>query len=60
MFVSSLDQVWKNYKANSITTSVDPALHGQFVVEEASNALQAALICTQSSPTLRPSMSEVV
>ena len=60
MFLLSHDQVWKNYKANNITSSVDPALHGQFVPEEASNALQAGLLCTQSSVTLRPSMSEVV
>ncbi|KAK7330506.1 hypothetical protein VNO77_24701 [Canavalia gladiata] len=57
---SLLHSVWKNYKANNITESVDPALHGKFKVEEASNALQAGLLCTQSSVTLRPSMSEVV
>ncbi|TKY55220.1 Cysteine-rich receptor protein kinase 42 [Spatholobus suberectus] len=57
---SVLHSVWKNYKANNITASIDPALHGKFSVEEASNALQAGLLCTQSSVTLRPSMSEVV
>ncbi|XP_050918837.1 cysteine-rich receptor-like protein kinase 1 [Lathyrus oleraceus] len=57
---SILHCVWKNYKANNITTSVDPALQGKIVAEEASNALQVSLLCTQSSPPLRPSMSEVV
>lgn len=52
--------MWKNYKANNITASVDPSLHENFVAEEASNALQAGLLCTQSSVTLRPSMSEIV
>ena len=52
--------MWKNYNANIITSSVDPTLHGKFTAEEASNALQAGLLCTQSSDTLRPSMSEVV
>ncbi|KAK7389088.1 hypothetical protein VNO78_23920 [Psophocarpus tetragonolobus] len=59
-FTSVLYNVWKNYNANNITTSVDPALHGKFTVEEASNALQVGLLCTQSSFNLRPSMSEVV
>ncbi|KAL5064626.1 hypothetical protein RYX36_026363, partial [Vicia faba] len=57
---SVLHCVWKNYKTNNITTSVDPALLGKFVAEEVSNALQVSLLCTQSSPPLRPSMSEVV
>ncbi|KAK2409104.1 cysteine-rich receptor protein kinase [Trifolium repens] len=57
---SLLHYVWKNYIANNITISVDHDLHGNFEEEEASNALQASLLCTQSSPNLRPSMSEVV
>ncbi|CAK8563024.1 unnamed protein product [Lathyrus sativus] len=57
---SVINCVWKNYKASNITTSVDPALLGNFVAEEVSNALQVSLLCTQSSPPLRPSMSEVV
>lgn len=56
----SRDQVWKNYKAGNITASVDPALHGEFSLEEASKSLQAGLLCTQPSVGLRPSMSEVV
>ncbi|WVZ09125.1 hypothetical protein V8G54_013655 [Vigna mungo] len=60
MFILSLVQVWKNYKANNITASVDPVLQGKLTVEEASNTLQAGLLCTQSTVTLRPSMSEVV
>ncbi|XP_057762150.1 cysteine-rich receptor-like protein kinase 1 [Arachis stenosperma] len=57
---SVLHCIWKNYKAQNITASVDPALNGQFVEEEASNALKAALLCTQSSVSLRPSMSQVL
>lgn len=56
----NLDQVWKNYKANNITTSVDPAILGSFVAEDASNALQVSLLCTQSSPPLRPAMSDII
>ncbi|MED6105982.1 hypothetical protein PIB30_000771 [Stylosanthes scabra] len=57
---SVLHCVWKNYKAHNITASVDPVLNGQFAEEEASNALQVALLCTQSSVSLRPSMSQVI
>ncbi|KOM32788.1 hypothetical protein LR48_Vigan01g234400 [Vigna angularis] len=57
---SLLHSVWKNYKANNITASVDPVLQGKLTVDEASNTLQAGLLCTQSTVTLRPSMSEVV
>ncbi|KAL2321808.1 hypothetical protein Fmac_026187 [Flemingia macrophylla] len=57
---SVLHSVWKNYKAKNITASIDPILHGKFSVEEASNALQIGLLCTQSSVTLRPSMSDVI
>ncbi|KAI4336178.1 hypothetical protein L6164_014736 [Bauhinia variegata] len=46
--------------ANNITASADPSMQRQFSVQEASNALQAGLLCTQSSIALRPSMSEVV
>ncbi|KAK7265672.1 hypothetical protein RJT34_33295 [Clitoria ternatea] len=57
---SLLQSVWKNYKAGNILASIDPALHGKLKIEEASNALQVGLLCTQCSVTLRPSMSEVV
>ncbi|RDY08393.1 Cysteine-rich receptor-like protein kinase 1, partial [Mucuna pruriens] len=57
---SVLHSVWKNYKANNITASVDPALNGKVSVEEASKVLQVGLLCTQSSDTLRPTMSEIV
>ena len=53
-------QVWKNYKANKILECVDPSFDGGYSVREASNVLQIGLLCTQTSLTLRPSMSEVV
>lgn len=53
-------QVWKQYKSNSLAECIDPVLKGKFPVSEASNVLQIALLCTQASPDLRPSMSEVV
>ncbi|XP_023908140.2 cysteine-rich receptor-like protein kinase 42 [Quercus suber] len=57
---SVLRSVWKNYKANKILECVDPSFDGGYSVREASNVLQIGLLCTQTSLTLRPSMSEVV
>ena len=39
---------------------VDPALGSEFSSEEAILVLNAALLCTNASPTLRPTMSQVV
>ncbi|KAI6682856.1 hypothetical protein NL676_028769 [Syzygium grande] len=57
---SVLQSVWKQYKSNSLAECIDPVLKGKFPISEASNVLQIALLCTQASPDLRPSMSEVV
>lgn len=39
---------------------VDPALNGDYDAEEACRFLKIALLCTQDTPKLRPSMSTVV
>ena len=39
---------------------VDPSLGSKYSSEEAMRMLQLALLCTNPSPTLRPSMSSVV
>ncbi|XP_030531395.2 cysteine-rich receptor-like protein kinase 42 [Rhodamnia argentea] len=57
---SVLQSVWKHYKSNSLAECIDPVLKDKFPVSEALNVLQIALLCTQASPDLRPSMSEVV
>ncbi|KAK3439948.1 hypothetical protein EUGRSUZ_B00288 [Eucalyptus grandis] len=57
---SVLQSVWKQYKSNGLAECIDPVLKGTFPVSEALNVLQIALLCTQASPDLRPSMSEVV
>ncbi|KAJ0048516.1 hypothetical protein Pint_15483 [Pistacia integerrima] len=54
------DQVWRHYKEQKITHSVDAGLAGRFPEKEASNVLQIGLLCTQASWALRPSMSQVV
>uniref|UniRef100_A0A2N9J1G5 Protein kinase domain-containing protein n=1 Tax=Fagus sylvatica TaxID=28930 RepID=A0A2N9J1G5_FAGSY len=57
---SILLSVWKHYKADNITESIDPSLKRGYPVKEVSNVLQIGLLCTQSSHALRPYMSEVV
>lgn len=39
---------------------VDPELGHEYSTEEATMMLNVALMCTNSSPTLRPTMTEVV
>ncbi|RZC79652.1 hypothetical protein C5167_042225 [Papaver somniferum] len=57
---SILQKVYKHYKGNTLTNSVDPSLEGNFPEKEASDVLQVGLLCTQASVALRPSMSDVV
>ncbi|XP_056849326.1 probable LRR receptor-like serine/threonine-protein kinase At1g29720 isoform X2 [Raphanus sativus] len=47
-------------QAGEITEMVDPALEGNFNSKEAVRMIKVALACTISSPSLRPTMSEVV
>ncbi|WCJ36096.1 Cysteine-rich receptor-like protein kinase 1 [Euphorbia peplus] len=57
---SILHTVWKHYKAKTLVRAVDPRLNDVYSSKEAENVLQIGLICTQTSSSLRPSMSEVV
>lgn len=59
-FSSFWYQVWKHYKANTITDMVDPGLRGMFSQKQAEKVLQIGLLCTQASSRLRPSMNGVV
>lgn len=58
---SSLVQtVWQLYKRNKLVDCVDPRLGNNFPEIEIKTVLQVALLCTQASVYLRPSMAEVV
>lgn len=57
---SLLQTVWKFYKMNKLTETVDPCLKGEFPTLEAFNVLKVGLLCTQASASSRPSMDEVV
>ncbi|KAL3523588.1 hypothetical protein ACH5RR_016422 [Cinchona calisaya] len=58
--VMLLDWVKGLLKEKKLEIIVDVDLQGNYVVGELKQLIQVALLCTQSSPTERPNMSEVV
>nr|KYP54822.1 Cysteine-rich receptor-like protein kinase 42 [Cajanus cajan] len=57
---SLLQTVWKLYQSKRLAEAVDPCLEDDFPAAEASRVFQIGLLCTQASPSLRPSMTQVV
>ncbi|KAJ8616560.1 hypothetical protein MRB53_035932 [Persea americana] len=55
-----LDWAYSQQVRGSLIELVDPKLGSEFNKEEAMGMLTVALLCTNASPTLRPSMSAVV
>eukprot|EP01018_Ginkgo_biloba_P008791 Gb_20960 [translate_table: standard] len=53
---SLLAVIWNHYQAEKVADIIDPNCN----MEEALRVVQVALLCTQASATLRPSMSKVV
>ncbi|GFP98672.1 brassinosteroid insensitive 1-associated receptor kinase 1 [Phtheirospermum japonicum] len=58
--VMLLDWVKGLLKEKKLETLVDADLQGNYIDEEVEQLIQVALLCTQSTPTERPKMSEVV
>ncbi|KAL8152344.1 hypothetical protein V2J09_010104 [Rumex salicifolius] len=58
--VMLLDWVKGLLKDRKLEMLVDLDLQGNYIQEEVEQLIQVALLCTQSSPTERPKMSEVV
>ncbi|XP_019450589.1 PREDICTED: uncharacterized protein LOC109352863 [Lupinus angustifolius] len=54
-----LEWAWNLHERNSITELMDPRL-SEVNVEEVNRIVGVALLCTQTAPSLRPSMSRVV
>ncbi|GAB4846709.1 Cold-responsive protein kinase 1 [Ancistrocladus abbreviatus] len=55
-----LERAWELYERKELVVLVDTSLDGYFNVVEACGYLKIALLCTQDSPKLRPSMSTVL
>ncbi|KAK7857149.1 putative lrr receptor-like serine/threonine-protein kinase, partial [Quercus suber] len=54
-----LDWTWQLYENNREVELVDPTL-SEINEEDVKRVIRVSLLCTQASPTLRPSMSRVV
>ncbi|KAK1567701.1 hypothetical protein Q3G72_015409 [Acer saccharum] len=59
-FVYLLDWAYVLQERGSLLDLVDPNLGAEYSSEEAMVMLNVALLCTNASPTLRPTMSQVV
>ncbi|XP_021287456.1 probable LRR receptor-like serine/threonine-protein kinase At1g53430 [Herrania umbratica] len=59
-FVYLLDWAYVQQEQGNLLELVDPSLGSNYSKEEALRMLNLALLCTNPSPTLRPSMSSVV
>nr|AMM42935.1 LRR-RLK [Vernicia montana]AMM42945.1 LRR-RLK [Vernicia montana] len=59
-FVYLLDWAYVLQERGSLLELVDPELGSAYSSEEAMLMLNVALLCTNASPTLRPTMSQVV
>ncbi|KAL1214651.1 Cysteine-rich receptor-like protein kinase 42 [Cardamine amara subsp. amara] len=60
-----LQRVWNLYTLNRLVEALDPCLkdellQGQGSEAEACKVLRVGLLCTQASPSLRPSMEDVI
>ncbi|XXG68440.1 hypothetical protein AAC387_Pa06g1526 [Persea americana] len=55
-----LEKTWELFERRELVMMVDPALNGDYDAEEACRFLKIALLCTQDTPKLRPSMSTIV
>ncbi|XP_006836383.2 putative serine/threonine-protein kinase [Amborella trichopoda] len=55
-----LERTYQLYEADELLQLVDPSLYGDYNSKEVSRFIRVALLCTQDSAKLRPSMSTVV
>ncbi|XP_061370404.1 probable LRR receptor-like serine/threonine-protein kinase At1g07650 [Gastrolobium bilobum] len=59
-FVYLLDWAYVLQERGNLLELVDPGLSSEYSTEEVMVMLNVALLCTNASPTLRPTMSQVV
>lgn len=53
-------QVWKLYREGELKTLIDTSVKEEVDIDEACRYLKIGLLCTQSLPKSRPSMSNVM
>ncbi|KAF8369898.1 hypothetical protein HHK36_032064 [Tetracentron sinense] len=55
-----VDWVWDRWRDGRVVDVVDPRLMGEYDLEEVVMVLKLGLMCSNSAPTARPSMRQVV
>ncbi|CAM8894016.1 unnamed protein product [Rhodiola kirilowii] len=55
-----MEWAWQMHESSRDLDLVDPRLSSDFKAEEVKRVIGIALLCTQTSPSMRPSMSRVV
>jgi len=55
-----LDWVLQHWRQGTIADAVDPRLHGDFAVEDASRVLKLSLLCSHPLPGARPGIRQIV
>eukprot|EP00253_Pinus_taeda_P003137 PITA_03137 len=55
-----LELVWNEYEHDKVLDIVDSKLEGQYPAEQALRVITIALLCTQGSSGMRPTMSQVL
>ncbi|XP_044489542.1 cold-responsive protein kinase 1-like [Mangifera indica] len=55
-----LERTWELFERRELVGLVDTSLNGHFDADQACRFLKIALLCTQDTPKLRPSMSSVI
>ena len=60
MDLMNILQAWSEYEQAMALDIVVPTLEGDYPIEQVSRVITIALLCTQGSLGLRPSMSQVV
>eukprot|EP00257_Ricinus_communis_P026710 XP_025014124.1 putative cysteine-rich receptor-like protein kinase 43 isoform X1 [Ricinus communis] len=59
LYETLVSHSWKHFKSNSIPEIIDPSMEIEDI-EEIERVIQIGLLCTQESPSSRPTMTKVV
>ncbi|XP_077244213.1 cysteine-rich receptor-like protein kinase 2 isoform X2 [Tasmannia lanceolata] len=57
---SFLAKIWSHYKANTIESLIDRIFYDESVKDEILHVVHVGLLCTQATPSYRPTMTKVL
>ncbi|KAL5572757.1 hypothetical protein UlMin_022354 [Ulmus minor] len=58
-FETLVAHAWKHFQSNTMSEIIDKTIEDEEDIKEAERIVQIGLICTQASPSLRPTMTKV-